>query len=577
MNIIKPPRWNISPALVAPEYRGLWRDLIFVDLLRDPQPRDELQAFGDGTITGATASTTAWGSAYTFDGTTEKIAYTPDLRMREITEADHSVTMVVKGRQLAETHAGTLLRMADATLVFTMFQLSDGTFQFSWDDNVVKKDVAGAIVYDDVLVVASAIRRGDTYYNYVAGVEQASTAISTDYTIGATEFLYGNTSFAANEHFDGDILAVYVHERGLSSAEHNLLVQDPFGVVRQQPPVFVAPATFPVTSAYMYKKITDVSAEPTTWDFVLAGGAAPQAAVAGAFRKVSTTHLDASGTTVTSTNDMTPDAPDITSVNDGAMAITMHGYGYNSTAPTGGAPSGYTLVALAQGGSGNRGGSAMAYKTKPTAGLDAIGDWTHSPDNGVAEFHVRTIALAPGTPSVISEGPGIDDVTTSLNLVSQEAGIDHSDLYRNTASPATDGSIIQNNITPSAGDVIVDGSVASDTSYVYMLRDWEEVGETNSTDSNEITIRTAPARPTVLTEVATGQSFIDISWTDNTDQPGGTGPHKHRVYYREQGDPGWILATPNGVAAGTSTYRIQPGLEAGTAYDWTVTAWNPSG
>lgn len=337
-------------------------------------------------------------------------------------------------------------------------------------------------------------------------------------------------------------------------------------------------ADFPVTSAYMFKHITDVSSEPTNWSFVLAGGAAPQAAVAGAFRKAKGSDpVGASGTTTTGTNDMTPDSPDITTLADGAMIVPMHGYGYNAAAPTGGAPSGYTLVALAQGGSTDRGGVAMAYKTKPTAGLDTIGSWTHT-DNAVAEWHARVIAIQPSVVSAatISEGPGIDDVTVSLSLdVHDDAGIDHSDLWVNTGTPATDGFVVQNNITPSQGDIIIDATVGPDTRFYYQLEDWEEVGETTSHLSNEVSLRTAPARPTNLQLVLAGNSFIDVSWTDNTDQAGGTGPHKHRVYYRQQGDPGWILATPTGVAAGINVYRIQ-NLEFATSYEWTVTAWNPS-
>jgi hypothetical protein len=146
----------------------------------------------------------------------------------------------------------------------------------------------------------------------------------------------------------------------------------------------------------------------------------------------------------------------------------------------------------------------------------------------------------------------------------------------NTDTPATDGFVVQNNITPSQGDIIIDATVAPDTVMYYQLEDWEEVGETTSHLSNEVSLRTAPARPTNLQLVLAGDSFIDVSWTDNTDQPGGTGPHKHRVYYRQQGDLGWILATPTGVTAGVSSYRIQ-NLEFATSYEWTVTAWNPSG
>jgi hypothetical protein len=332
--------------------------------------------------------------------------------------------------------------------------------------------------------------------------------------------------------------------------------------------------TLPLTTSYMYKRITDVASEPSSWDFALSGGAAPQAAVAVAARKVGSTYLDAAATTVVGEDDMTPDAPDLTTIADGAMVITMHGYAYDSAAPTGGAPSGYTLSALAQGGSGDRAGVAVAYDGVPTAGAQSIGAWTHSPDNAVAEYHTRTISLAPVTGAAISEGLGIDDVTASISIDTRDdAGVDHSDLWVSTSSPATDGSILQDGINPSQGDILIDGTVAPDTLHYYVLRDWIDAGESEFADSNEVAIRTAPAKPTNLRIVNVGQRWIEFAWDDNTDQPGGTGPHAHRVYYKVEGDAGWL--PPAVVAAGINSFRIG-NLPTATSIEIRVTAWNPN-
>ena len=109
------------------------------------------------------------------------------------------------------------------------------------------------------------------------------------------------------------------------------------------------------------------------------------------------------------------------------------------------------------------------------------------------------------TTAVISEGVGTDDENVPVSLdTHDDANTDHSDLHRSTVAVFTPDSttLIQNNITPSQGDVIIDNVGASttappaDTALFYILRDFEDSGETVIHDSNITSAKTAPARPT---------------------------------------------------------------------------------
>ena len=132
------------------------------------------------------------------------------------------------------------------------------------------------------------------------------------------------------------------------------------------------------------------------------------------------------------------------------------------------------------------------------AGLTLRGSLVSDP------FTAATGLLADPDTVLISLAAGRDDISVPISLDAHNNTMDHSDLYRSTVSPALDGNIIQQNITPSKGDVIIDNAANSssapspNTTYFYALTDWEEVGETTRHDSNEIEVKTAPARPTSI-------------------------------------------------------------------------------
>lgn len=153
-------------------------------------------------------------------------------------------------------------------------------------------------------------------------------------------------------------------------------------------------------TALAYKHISDVSSEPTTWDFALTT-TTEKAAAAIAIRNVDTSSpIDATVVDTEGTNDSTPDADDITTSTDGAMVVSSHNAADPATNPyTGGAPSELTLGGSANGTNGDTSFSQIAYAVDSTAGSFTIGSWTTSPDNSTAEYHTKTIAFAPGASS----------------------------------------------------------------------------------------------------------------------------------------------------------------------------------
>jgi hypothetical protein len=203
-----------------------------VDLLRSPQPRDEVGQFGTGTITGATPTITKWGGGYSFEAgdTQDEISYVVDDRIRNLFQSDHSITVVIRGRQGEEAQGGAIFSIGDGLLWFSFQQDDPGNITTAWDDNALKREIVVSTNQNDKLIVISAVRRNGIYYNYQAGVEEGTVSVNNNFTAAADEWVYGNR--LGTEWWTGDMMAVYIHERGLTLAEHKLLATDPYGIVR---------------------------------------------------------------------------------------------------------------------------------------------------------------------------------------------------------------------------------------------------------------------------------------------------------------------------------------------------------
>lgn len=150
------------------------------------------------------------------------------------------------------------------------------------------------------------------------------------------------------------------------------------------------------TAMLAYKRISSPTSEPASWEFTRGPTESIDewSAITLVLRGVETEIEDAALTSSTGADDFTPDAPDITTVTDGALVLTCHYTGARSdlSSSSAGAPSGFTLLPKA---AQVNSWLTVAYKTESSAGAKSYGVWTHSPDEATAEYQVFTIAIKP--------------------------------------------------------------------------------------------------------------------------------------------------------------------------------------
>jgi hypothetical protein len=199
------------------------------------------------------------------------------------------------------------------------------------------------------------------------------------------------------------------------------------------------------------KRISSPGSEPTNWEFDRGSNAYQDwAAISLLLRGVDPdTTLDVAIDVQEGTNDLTPDAPDITTLTDNALVVTGHMSSTNAAnradTVTRGAPSGFTLVGT--GAVKLYAFVALAYKQQASAGAVSIGPWTHSPDNAVDDFQVFTLAIKP------APGGGVSGVRV--------ADYDHQSAYE------------QNLLTSHSQNL---AGLAASTSYHYMVESADAAG-----------------------------------------------------------------------------------------------------
>lgn len=141
--------------------------------------------------------------------------------------------------------------------------------------------------------------------------------------------------------------------------------------------------------------------EPSTFTMDISGGVDQVlGCIMASFSGVdSTTPLDVTSTTAQFDNDDSPDAPDITTANNDGMVVTAIG-AMQSTSGDKVGPSGFTYTA--EEASTNYHIEA-AHKTKATAGLETIGDWTSvgtNADSGLITVALRAAGAGGGIPPI---------------------------------------------------------------------------------------------------------------------------------------------------------------------------------
>jgi hypothetical protein len=158
------------------------------------------------------------------------------------------------------------------------------------------------------------------------------------------------------------------------------------------------------------KRITAPGSEPISWEFDRGSEGTPEwSAITLVLRGVDLTDIaDAVLVYVSGANDFTPDAPDITTVTNGALVLTGHytqSSGADRSTATAGAPSGMTLLGRA---AQIKSFAALAYKVEATAGAKVYGAWTHTPDNATDDFQTWTIAIRPAVGGGVSSARVVD-------------------------------------------------------------------------------------------------------------------------------------------------------------------------
>lgn len=252
----KPPRWNVSPALIAPNARRLWNGLAFIAPLWGHAGKGALLNSLGQPLAGANLTA---GSTLQWRGTPYGLGFgrtgTGNVRMlyqdnfAPIVTSDGAgtgdFTFGIFANPIAEAVISEGLSQTvnngnpRADLVFNAnASLGAASGSFTFIAGAASSTVAIANVIDGRMHGFFARRRGTEISVWVDGVLRASTslAILDVYTAGTSDFAIGtrggDTAFPVNAATD--IIAAYGWNRALSAAEMRMLARDPFCMFRPQ-------------------------------------------------------------------------------------------------------------------------------------------------------------------------------------------------------------------------------------------------------------------------------------------------------------------------------------------------------
>lgn len=253
---LKPPRWNISPALVAPEARALWKDVAFVAPLWGVSGKGVLiGAHGQPINLLPTQNSPKWyGTPYGFG--LSRVPGTSDPRILRfarnlITTSDGAGTGDFTVATIADPVSEAVVRFnlsqrtasGSGPRFFTGANhngsaVAAGYFLFGTRDAAGVTDVAVANAVDgrDHLFVCR--RKGTTNDVFRDGVGVGSTT-GTIRTItqASNEFAFGGLGGDTVDGMNDSTRIVFAAawNRALSSAEMRMLARDPFCMFRPAP------------------------------------------------------------------------------------------------------------------------------------------------------------------------------------------------------------------------------------------------------------------------------------------------------------------------------------------------------
>ncbi len=252
----KPPRWNISPALVDPAARGLWKGVAFVAPLWGGAGKGALLGPHGGSLAGAdlvAGSTLQWrGTPYGIGGGisgASNFLHQDNLELIKTSSGAGlgDFTLICLANPVAEARVshGVSQDAGGATRTCLSFNtgdnqdiISSGQFAFiTRNSSSVAPLVAGAI--DGKYHLFCGRRRDTTCEAWIDGVMRATAtdASARDIADGTMGFALGNRAESVAERIATTTTLVFAAawNRALSDAEMRLLARDPFAMFRPAP------------------------------------------------------------------------------------------------------------------------------------------------------------------------------------------------------------------------------------------------------------------------------------------------------------------------------------------------------
>jgi hypothetical protein len=250
----KPSRWNISPALIAPEARNLWKGVAFVAPLWGSAGRGALLGPHGGPLAGSNlvaGSTLQWrGTPY---GLGAGISGASNLLYQDnfialptsngVGTGDFTVVCLANppaeaavSNAIGQNVSGLQPRL-DMFFNAASIAASSGSFEFlTRDATNVFVDVAGVI--DGKYHLFGGSRDGGNVRAWVDGLLRASTSNTVQNIAGAGGgFAIGSRAESTVTRINTATTVVFVAgwNRALSTAEMRLLALDPFLMLRPTP------------------------------------------------------------------------------------------------------------------------------------------------------------------------------------------------------------------------------------------------------------------------------------------------------------------------------------------------------
>lgn len=252
--ILKPPRWNVSPWLIAPEARGLWKGVAFVAPLWGGAGKGALLGPHGGPLAGADLAAgsalqwrgTPFGLGVGITGNTDLLKqsnFAPLVTSDGVGGGDFTVICLANpvaeavmsaGVNVEDSAAGTT-RMhlgfnCDASNGAVSSQFAFVTRQSSSSTSAL---VAGGI--DGKYHLFGGVRQGTKHYAYIDGIIRATvTGTVRDFIANVPGLGFGcraeTVGFRINTATNIVLEAGW--NRALSDAEMRLLARDPFIMFR---------------------------------------------------------------------------------------------------------------------------------------------------------------------------------------------------------------------------------------------------------------------------------------------------------------------------------------------------------